>query len=375
MAFFSNKFDGIDYFESINFHHLEFYVGNAKQAREYYKKVFGFSDYAYAGPETGVRDRVSYVLRKNKVFYVLTTPLSSNHPISDWLKKHGDGVYDIAFDVASVADAYEGCINRGAQSADDLITIEDENGYFSKASIKSYGDCIHSFINNKKYSVWAPDFKIVNNPINSVDTKIELIDHVVANVELENILLISKEILRRSFLGCYGSSKPFKTPNIDKLASEGTVFRNHYTAAVSTAMAITGLFSGLNMYELDRKVYREVKPFTESTIFSQFHKKGYQTHVVWPKWMNEMAWKYSKVFDKNTQWHELEDVSSHIRGQNFHNDPKNPKSYKKFYDELEGILADSEKPKFIWMHFPHVLNPSESIGGDITIFDNLIGEI
>lgn len=187
MAFFSNKFDGIDYFESINFHHLEFYVGNAKQAREYYKKVFGFSDYAYAGPETGVRDRVSYVLRKNKVFYVLTTPLSSNHPISDWLKKHGDGVYDVAFDVASVADAYEGCINRGAQSADDLITIEDENGYFSKASIKSYGDCIHSFINNKKYSVWAPDFKIVNNPINSVDTKIELIDHVVANVELEKM--------------------------------------------------------------------------------------------------------------------------------------------------------------------------------------------
>ena len=114
MAFFTDKFNGIDYFNDIHFHHLEFYVGNAKQAREYYKKVFGFSDYAYSGPETGVRDKVSYVIKKNKVFYVLTSPLLSNHPISDWLRKHGDGVYDIAFNVDSVENAYNGCIDRGA---------------------------------------------------------------------------------------------------------------------------------------------------------------------------------------------------------------------------------------------------------------------
>jgi len=187
MAYFTDKFNGSDYFPNIKFHHLEFYVGNAKQAAEYYKKVFGFSDYAYSGPETGVRDRVSYVLRKNKVFYVLTTPLLSNHPISSWLKKHGDGVYDIAFNVNSVRDAYKGCIDRGAESVNSLASIEDENGYFSKGSIKSYGDCIHSFINNEKYSAWAPGFIMVNNSTNSTDTKIEIIDHVVANVEVEKM--------------------------------------------------------------------------------------------------------------------------------------------------------------------------------------------
>ena len=187
MAYFTNQFNGSDYFSNIRFHHLEFYVGNAKQARAYYKKVFGFSDYAYSGPETGVRDRVSYVLRKNKVFYVLTTPLLSNHSISDWLKKHGDGVYDIAFEVDSVKDAYNGCIDRGAQSNSELEIIDDENGSFARGSIKSYGDCIHSFINNKQYSIWSPGFTKSNSSLNSIDTKIELIDHVVANVELEKM--------------------------------------------------------------------------------------------------------------------------------------------------------------------------------------------
>ena len=106
MSYFTDKFNGTDYFKSINFHHLEFYVGNAKQATEYYKKVFGFEDYAYSGPETGIKDKVSYVIKKNQVFYVLTTPLLSNHPISDWLRKHGDGVYDVAFSVDSVEESY-----------------------------------------------------------------------------------------------------------------------------------------------------------------------------------------------------------------------------------------------------------------------------
>ncbi len=187
MAYFSDKFKGTDYFKNIDFHHLEFYVGNAKQAKEYYKKVFGFSDYAYSGPETGVRDKVSYVIKKNKVFYVLTSPLLSDHPISDWLCKHGDGVYDIAFNVDSVEDAYSGCINRGAESTNELKIITDENGSFAKASIKSYGDCIHSFINNKEYSIWSPGFIMLNNSIISQDTKIELIDHVVANVEIDKM--------------------------------------------------------------------------------------------------------------------------------------------------------------------------------------------
>ena len=188
MAYFTDKFEGKKYFENINFHHLEFYVGNAKQASEYYKNIFGFSDYAYAGPETGLKDRVSYVIRKNKVFYVLTTPLKSNHSISKWLLKHGDGVYDIAFSVDSVRDAYEGCLERGGESVYDLFIADDENGSFAKASIKSYGDCIHSFVNNNEYKLWAPNFvENLNNEQNLEDTKIELIDHVVANVELDKM--------------------------------------------------------------------------------------------------------------------------------------------------------------------------------------------
>ena len=106
MPYFTDQFEGKKYFKDINFHHLEFYVGNAKQACEYYKNIFGFSDYAYAGPETGLKDKVSYVIRKNKVFYVLTTSLKSDTPISNWLLKHGDGVYDVAFSVDSVESAY-----------------------------------------------------------------------------------------------------------------------------------------------------------------------------------------------------------------------------------------------------------------------------
>lgn len=187
MAYFTDKFNGIDYFNNIHFHHLEFYVGNAKQAKEYYKKVFGFSDYAYSGPETGVQDKVSYVIKKNKVIYVLTTPLLSNHPISNWLCKHGDGIYDIAFNVPSVEGAYNGCVDRGAKSIGELDIISDENGSFSKGSIKSYGDCIHSFINNKNYKIWAPNFIMLNKPSTSEDTKIEAIDHVVANVPLDKM--------------------------------------------------------------------------------------------------------------------------------------------------------------------------------------------
>ena len=161
----------IDYKIS-GFNHCEFYVGNAKQTAHYYQTTMGFQLIAYRGLETGVRDRVSYVLRKNKVFYVLTTPLLSNHSISDWLKKHGDGVYDIAFEVDSVKDAYNGCIDRGAQSNSELEIIDDENGSFARGSIKSYGDCIHSFINNKQYSIWSPGFTKSNSSLNSIDTKI-----------------------------------------------------------------------------------------------------------------------------------------------------------------------------------------------------------
>ena len=93
MAFITSDWKGQEHFPINNFHHIEFYVGNAKQSVHYYRSAFGFKPYAYAGPETGIKDQVSYVLKNNKQFFVFTTPLSSNHPGSDWLKKHGDGVF------------------------------------------------------------------------------------------------------------------------------------------------------------------------------------------------------------------------------------------------------------------------------------------
>jgi len=187
MAYFTNEFKGVDYFEDIDFHHLEFYVGNAKQSKEFYKKIFGFIEYAYSGPETGVKDKVSYVLKKNNIFFVLTTPLKSNHPISSWLKKHGDGVYDVAFKVKSVKDVFEGCLSRGGILANDFKHINDKNGSFTKASLKSYGDCIHSIINNDGYNSWAPGFTLTGKQTSANDTKIDLIDHVVVNVELDKM--------------------------------------------------------------------------------------------------------------------------------------------------------------------------------------------
>ena len=115
MAFITDKFNGKDYFENIDFHHIEFYVGNAKQATEFYKKLFGFEDFAYSGPESGSKEKVSYVIKKNKVFFVLTTPLISSHFGTKWLSKHGDGVYNIAFKVNSVKDSFNGCVDRGAE--------------------------------------------------------------------------------------------------------------------------------------------------------------------------------------------------------------------------------------------------------------------
>ena len=100
---------------------------------------------------------------------------------------------------------------------------------------------------------------------------------------MENILLLSKEILRKDYLGCYGG-KRFKTPNIDRLAETGTIFTNYYTAAPSTAMAITCMFSGLNAYGLDSLSYTGVDPFTQApTLFSALEGKGYETHVIWSR--------------------------------------------------------------------------------------------
>jgi len=186
MTYITKEWNGTEYFPIHDFHHVELLTGNAKQAVHYYRTAFGLEPYAYCGPETGVKDAVSYVLQNGKHFFIITTPLSSSHLGSDWLKKHGDGVYDIAFSVDCDLAAYASCMSRGAISALEPTVLEDDEGVFGKSSIKTYGDTIHSFIDDSKYNgLWAPGFKKLNLPkVDTCHTSLRRIDHIVGNVEL-----------------------------------------------------------------------------------------------------------------------------------------------------------------------------------------------
>jgi 4-hydroxyphenylpyruvate dioxygenase len=136
-------------------HHVEFYVGNAKQAEFYYRKAFGFSRAAYSGLETGIRETTSYLMKQNNVNFVLTTPLNPEHPAAEHIKLHGDGVRDIAFQVEDCDYAFEEAVKRGATAVIEPRDMTDEHGTVRHAAIKTYGDTIHSFIsydNGKRVS-------------------------------------------------------------------------------------------------------------------------------------------------------------------------------------------------------------------------------
>src|SRR5688572_20325315 len=126
-------------------HHVEFYVGNAKQAEFYYRKAFGFSRAAYSGLETGNRETTSYLLRQNRVNFVLTTPLLPEHPAAEHIKQHGDGVRDIAFQVEDADHAFNEAVKRGATAVSEPRDLSDDNGSVRHAAIATYGDTIHSF--------------------------------------------------------------------------------------------------------------------------------------------------------------------------------------------------------------------------------------
>ena len=187
MGFITNEWQGTEFFEIHDFHHVEYLVGNAKQAVHFYKTAFGFKPIAYCGPETGVRSHVSYVLKNNKNIFIFTTPLSSKSNMSNWLNKHGDGIYDIAFSVADAFDAHRSCLSRGAISVDDNIVYSGDDGVYNKHSIKTYGDTIHSFIEDSNYSgCWAPNFTNINSEDAFFETEhnsLVKIDHIVGNVE------------------------------------------------------------------------------------------------------------------------------------------------------------------------------------------------
>ena len=164
-------------------HHIEFWVGNAKQAAYFYRKAFGFNQIAYSGLETGNRDRASYVLEQGRIRMIFSTPLNSNNSISEHIKTHGDGVKDIAFHVDDAKACYEACIARGAKSAREPETLSDDNGSITQAAIYTYGETIHSFISHNDYSgPFLPGF--IESKVEGDSVGLRFVDHIVGNVEL-----------------------------------------------------------------------------------------------------------------------------------------------------------------------------------------------
>jgi len=163
--------------------YVEFYVGNAKQAAHYYKTVFGFQSLAYSGPETGVRDRASYVLRQNKLTFVLTTPIRAQNPIADHVYKHGDGVKAIALRVNDATSAWEETTKRGGKSYMEPKTLKDDNGEVVMSGIHTYGDVVHLFIERENYrGVFMPGFRKWESTYRPSETGLLYVDHCVGNV-------------------------------------------------------------------------------------------------------------------------------------------------------------------------------------------------
>jgi 4-hydroxyphenylpyruvate dioxygenase len=163
--------------------YIELYVGNAKQAAHYYKTAFGFQTLAYAGPETGVRDRTSYVLVQNKMRLVLTSPLNSNHPIAEHHKKHGDGVKVLALWVDDAFQSYKETMSRGAKSYMEPTTLTDEHGEVRMAGIHTYGEVVHVFVERKNYQgAFMPGFIEWKSDYNPTPTGLLYVDHCVGNV-------------------------------------------------------------------------------------------------------------------------------------------------------------------------------------------------
>lgn len=165
--------------------HIEFYVGNAKQAAMYYQAAFGFQLVAYRGPETGTRDRVSYVLQQDKIRFVLTSALSPEHEVAQHVHEHGDGVKVLALWVDDVENAYNIAMERGAKSAFAPKTQKGEYGEVKMAAIRTYGETIHTLVERKNYhGVFLPGFVAKTSERTATPIGLKYVDHCVGNVEL-----------------------------------------------------------------------------------------------------------------------------------------------------------------------------------------------
>jgi 4-hydroxyphenylpyruvate dioxygenase len=163
--------------------YVEFYVGNAKQAAHVYKTAFGFQSLAYSGPETGVKERASYVIRQNQLTFVLTTPLHGEGPVAEHLHKHGDGVKVLALRVGDATAAWEETTRRGGKSYLKPQTLTDENGKVVISGIHTYGDTVHLFVERNDYTgPFMPGFRKWESAYNPTETGLLYVDHCVGNV-------------------------------------------------------------------------------------------------------------------------------------------------------------------------------------------------
>ncbi|MFZ0743891.1 MAG: 4-hydroxyphenylpyruvate dioxygenase [Terracidiphilus sp.] len=163
--------------------HVEFYVGNARQAAYYYRAAFGMSLVAYAGPETCQRDRASYVVQQGKIRFVFTTSLRPGSPIADHVARHGDGVHVIALEVDDARAAWLETTARGARSMAQPAETADEHGRVITASIAAYGDTIHTFVERGHYNgAFLPGFRSEQADTVARPTGLKHVDHMVGNV-------------------------------------------------------------------------------------------------------------------------------------------------------------------------------------------------
>ena len=172
-----------DFLPLLGTDYVEFYVGNAKQAAHFYKAAFGFQSLAYAGPETGTRDKVSYVIRQNKLTFVLTTPLRTHNPIADHIYKHGDGVKFLALKVTDATSAWKETTKRGGKSYMEPTILKDQYGKVVMSGIHTYGETVHLFIEKENYKgLFLPGFVEWKSEYNPSSTGLLYVDHCVGNV-------------------------------------------------------------------------------------------------------------------------------------------------------------------------------------------------
>lgn len=172
-----------DFLPLLGTDYVEFYVGNAKQAAHYYKTAFGYQSYAYKGLETGCKEYASYVIAQDKIRIVLTTPLTSDSPINEHLKKHGDGVKVIALWVEDAKKSWEETTKRGAKSFMEPTVEKDEHGETVRAGIYTYGETVHMFVERKNYKgAFLPGYQPWKSDYNPAPVGLKFIDHMVGNV-------------------------------------------------------------------------------------------------------------------------------------------------------------------------------------------------